>query len=129
MQVVCLDRVVPESPKLREPQENFTIPRSVDDALRPMWERIGRQAKWQAYVAAILAFYRMTEEEQNRAMDDVVAARRRNNFTHLLVRDIGRTEGNEGEIKQRPATEAQASRDTLRRGKSKRPAHRGARTH
>lgn len=75
--------------KERMPQENVSMPRQVQDALAGMWERLGVKSKWMAYSAAILAFYRMTEEEQYAAMDAVVAARRRNDFRHLLLPDMG----------------------------------------
>lgn len=92
MQVECLNALVSES-KPREPQENFSIPIAVRDALRPMWERIGAKNKWQAYTAAILAFHRMPQERQDSAMDEVVAARRRNDFASLLMRDAAGDEG------------------------------------
>lgn len=80
MQVVDLNGVVPA----RLPQENVSMPSEVKAAIADLWQRIGAKKKWAAYTAAILAFYRLSEEEQYQAMDAVEAARRRKNFESLL---------------------------------------------
>lgn len=80
MQVMYLNEVV--NPRL--PQENVSMPAEVKAALADFWKRVGAKKKWAAYTAAILAFYRLPEEEQYRAMDAVEAARRRKDFRHLL---------------------------------------------
>jgi hypothetical protein len=89
MQVMCLNGVVEESETRRAPQETFSLPEDLKEPLGELWQRIGVKQKWEAYTAAILAFYRMTNEEQDVAMDAVVAARRRHDFKHLLRRDVG----------------------------------------
>lgn len=82
MQVICLNGVVDS----RMPQENVSMPQEVKAALGDFWKRIGHKKKWSAYTAAILAFYRLSDEEQYDAMDAVERARRRKSFSHLLVR-------------------------------------------
>ena len=90
MQGFSFNGVVAE-PKARQPQENFTIPAAVQKELAALWERVGVKQKGVAYTAAILAFHRLTNEEQYAAMDQVTAARRRNDFRDLLRRDVGKT--------------------------------------
>lgn len=86
MQAFGFNGVVAE-PKERLPQANFSVPRPLHKALEEgLWDRIEPKRKWEAYAAAILAFYRLTDEEQYAAMDEVVAARRRKDFRHLLAR-------------------------------------------
>lgn len=113
--------------KPRLPQENFTLPPPLDDVLKDLWRRIGKMRKWEAYVAAILAFYRRTDEEQYAAMDAVAAARRRKDFRHLLIRDVGESGDNGGGAtppNQSPAQAAKAEAPVTvpKRGRARRVA-------
>lgn len=127
MQVFGLNGVVDDSGRGTLPQENFRIPVKVRDALVELWGRVGAKQKWAAYTAAILAFYRLTDEEQYDAMDAVAAARRRNDFRHLLIRDVGES-GVNGSAKPpvRPSerSEARARRKPARSGRSAEPRER-----
>lgn len=90
MQVICLNRLVEDEPK-RRGQETFSLPELLEEPLDPLWQRIGVKNKWQAYTAAILAFYRLSEDEQDAMMSEVVIARRKGDFRRLLVEDVGET--------------------------------------
>jgi hypothetical protein len=79
--------------KPREPQENFLLPKPIRAEFEAMWGRLGVKNKWAAYTAAALWFYRLSDEEQLKAMEGVMAARRRGDFRHLLKRESAAPNG------------------------------------
>lgn len=80
MQIVGLNSLV-----TKKVQENFSIPIEVQEAVRPLIEKIGTKRKWMIYTAAVLEPLGKPEDEVRAMVGRVADTDSRERFKELLA--------------------------------------------